>query len=466
MKNTAERTPLWYASQGNDLEAVSILLDAGASTNDGSLHEASLCFHNDVILKLLTAGHEVDFRSHLYGGRTPLGELCYNATSTPSYHPSKSTSMESTIQTLVLYGANIEQQHLGKSLLLIALDGPVPVPATKILLGCIMQKHINDDFNLLTDKAGFTYSPTMYITKGLCKSPKKHQKELRMLLETSNCNDRFFNTNPLLPQPKDSVGQPSHIQKAEALRLAESIRIQQTKDALRTKQEAADKMAAQKLKQQMDELRANQEAADMMAAHEIKQKKTELRMQQEAADRMAAQELEMSKKMHLQELRQAEQAARLEQDALVAKQLAESEFDARRIKRLSAAAAKQRSEQLSHDTEIQTRGLAYKKSVRRLEGESIGERRLLLQQEGEQKRKMLLEEGEHRRQVETLDKGQNRRLEVQYEQQRGLVRDMERAKEGILSLAAGGGGARQRRQIGYGNGNSGRIVDIDSDDEA
>lgn len=74
------------------------------------------------------------------------------------------------------------------------------------------------------------------------------------------------------------------------------------------------------------------------------------------------------------------------------------------------------------------------------------------------------EGGEHRKQVEFLDKRQNLRLEGQYDQQRVIVRDLERAKESLLSLAAGGGVAMQRKQIG--KGNSGRIYYIDSDDEA
>jgi ankyrin repeat protein len=171
LADTAGTSPLWHASHNNDVVAVKMLLQAGAIRNDGSLHEASLHLDLKTIEILLDAGHKLDFPCARYNGRTALEEVCHNATSTETYHPKQEKALESTIKMLVTRGADLKRRPNGKSLLLIALDGSNPVPSVKVLLRTYMYNYINEEFNLYTE-AGFTYSPTMYIEKGICRAPK------------------------------------------------------------------------------------------------------------------------------------------------------------------------------------------------------------------------------------------------------------------------------------------------------
>jgi hypothetical protein len=69
-------TPLSLATQKNDMTSMQALLDASASANDGSLHDAARMANADAIKLLLTHGHDPNFPCVRFDGRPPLFELC------------------------------------------------------------------------------------------------------------------------------------------------------------------------------------------------------------------------------------------------------------------------------------------------------------------------------------------------------------------------------------------------------
>ena len=79
-----KHSALFYASRNGDMDMVQILSEAGALSDDGSLHEAAREVHPQVVSLLLSVGHDISFPSLLHldergSGRTPLEELCLKA---------------------------------------------------------------------------------------------------------------------------------------------------------------------------------------------------------------------------------------------------------------------------------------------------------------------------------------------------------------------------------------------------
>jgi ankyrin repeat protein len=72
-------TPLNLATQKNDMTSMQALLDAFASANDGSLHDAARMVNADAIKLLLKHGHDPNIPCVRFDGRTPLFELCLQA---------------------------------------------------------------------------------------------------------------------------------------------------------------------------------------------------------------------------------------------------------------------------------------------------------------------------------------------------------------------------------------------------
>ena len=134
-------TPLVLATQKNDTKSMQALLDASASANDGSLHDAARMANADAIKLLLTHGHDPNFPCVRFDGRPPLFELCLNTPEhlkrTQATTQEKEKMVKKAIETLI-GGKAFTQDQLPqagqRSLLFHALDSSNPYLMTKAFL--------------------------------------------------------------------------------------------------------------------------------------------------------------------------------------------------------------------------------------------------------------------------------------------------------------------------------------------
>ncbi|KAI2620590.1 ankyrin [Hypoxylon sp. NC1633] len=221
------RSPLSMASTiGGDLAItmMSNLLAAGASRNDGSLHNAARELNLQAMQVLVEYRHDPDFPSTLHGGRSALGELCLHAADSGEITPRREKAMEKAINFLLQSDSDITLQCDGKSALLLALESADPLTTTKVLLRADMWKYINKAFNHYTD-GNLVYSPTMYVRRVLPDSD--HKPQLLALLRENRATDVYYAKTG--PQPDDAVNPPASIQLEEQERKARLARLQ--KDA-------------------------------------------------------------------------------------------------------------------------------------------------------------------------------------------------------------------------------------------
>ncbi|KAF3060347.1 hypothetical protein GL218_03652 [Daldinia childiae] len=218
------KSPLSMASSiGGDLAItiMSNLLAAGASRNDGSLHNAARELNLQAMQVLVEYRHDPDFPSPLHGGRSALGELCLHAADFSEMTPRREKAMEKAINFLLQSESDITLQSDGKSVLLLALESTDPLTTTKILLRADMWRYINKPFNYFND-GKFTYSPTMYVQRVLPDSD--HKSQLLALLKANRGTDVYYSNSG--PQPDDAIGMPTNIQLEEQERKARLVRLQ------------------------------------------------------------------------------------------------------------------------------------------------------------------------------------------------------------------------------------------------
>ncbi|KAI1755249.1 hypothetical protein F4782DRAFT_441687 [Xylaria castorea] len=210
------------AGIGGDLAiaVMSNLLAAGASKNDGSLHNAARELNIQAMQVLVEYGHDPDFPSPLHGGRSALAEICLYASDSIQTIMSKEKAMERAIELLVQSGTDITIQSEGKSVLLLALESADALITTRVLLRAALWKDINKPFNQYSD-GKYTYSPTIYVERVLSNSDKT--TELVRLLRSNRCTDVYYANSG--PQPADAVGMPPHIQREEEERQARLDRL-------------------------------------------------------------------------------------------------------------------------------------------------------------------------------------------------------------------------------------------------
>lgn len=211
-------SPLSMASAiGGDLAVtmMSNILAAGASRNDGSLHNAARELNIQAMEVLVEYRHDPDFPSPLHGGRSALAELCLHATDTIQMTPSKEKAMERAIEFLLQSGSDITIQSEGKSVLLLALESADPLNTAKVVLRAALWKDINKPFHQYND-GKHTFSPTMYMERVLPGSDQK--PELLRLLRANRCTDVYYANSG--PQPDDAIGMPAFIQREEEERRA------------------------------------------------------------------------------------------------------------------------------------------------------------------------------------------------------------------------------------------------------
>ncbi|KAI3337678.1 hypothetical protein F4824DRAFT_489005 [Ustulina deusta] len=211
--DTLGNSPLSMASAiGGELAVamMSNILAAGASKNDGSLHNAARELNIPAMQVLVEYRHDPDFPSPLHDGRSALAELCLHATDSIQMTASKEKAMEKAIEFLLQSGTDITIQSEGKSILLLALESADPLTTTRVLLRAALWRDINKPFNQYND-GKYTFSPTMYVQHVLSDSDLK--TDLLRLLRSNRCTDIYYANSG--PQPDDAVGLPSHIRREE-----------------------------------------------------------------------------------------------------------------------------------------------------------------------------------------------------------------------------------------------------------
>ncbi|PKS07338.1 hypothetical protein jhhlp_005940 [Lomentospora prolificans] len=217
------------------IQIMTSVLAAGASRNDGSLHNAARELNLPAVETLVKYGHDVDFPSPLHGGRTALAETCRHASTSSTPDPSISSSsspsssaaldpqreraLEKMLTYLIDTGSDLSIKSDGKSALHLALESANPVATTRALLKAGMWKHIAKPFNLYTD-ATHTYSPTIYVRRVL---RTHHSEQLYWLLRANRCDDVFYAHEG--PQPEGAVGLPDDLLREERARKARLARL-------------------------------------------------------------------------------------------------------------------------------------------------------------------------------------------------------------------------------------------------
>lgn len=405
VQDATGRSPLSMASNiGGELGVVMMgnLLAAGASRNDGSLHNAARELNLQAMQVLVEHGHDPDFPSPLHDGRSALGELCLHSADLGEITATREKQMEKAINFLIESGSDIALQSDGKSVLLLAMESADPVATTKVLLRAYMWKYINKPFNLYTD-GKFTYSPTMYVDRVLPESD--HKAQLQTLLRANRGVDTYYaNTGP---QPEDAKGMPMHLELEEQERRARLARLKtEQEDHARALQRTRELAAVQ------EQIRTDQ--AELEEARQRRALSSDLDAQRE---RRRAEEEAFNDAMRRQRQRQGADLAH--QEALT-----------------SAAAARVRlaaDAELAADTARHARRLEWEREVT---GERVGS--------AAQLSSLRLRE---REELDRLDRAADARVQERIREQRRLV-DSQSAL--AANLTAGGGGTHlNRRQIGF-----------------
>jgi hypothetical protein len=212
--NDKGRSALLLASEIGMIDIIERLIAAGATPDDGSLHQAALTLKSRAVETLLRQGADPNYRSRIHGGRSPLGEICLNAKMNPvSYQ-----EMVSIIRALHKHGANIAERPNRKPLICLAMDNSEPKPVVEALMASYLSGRIQEDFNLY-EESNMCYSPTYYVLKGKFLGPPEQGQELvRMLGTYGPVRDVWYSLTG--PQPDDAVGMPPHMAEAEAKRRA------------------------------------------------------------------------------------------------------------------------------------------------------------------------------------------------------------------------------------------------------
>ncbi|KAH8595954.1 hypothetical protein B0O99DRAFT_594245 [Bisporella sp. PMI_857] len=222
------------ACEAGDIASMEALLSAKPETNDGTLHDAARLLNHKAIGLLIAYGHNPNRPSARHEGRSPLAELCYRSSSSInwSHDGDVEQQMRKSIKALIAGGAktNIQTRTHGasaRSLLLLALDSSSPEMMTRAFLESDQCDYINHDFNLYYHN-GYTYSPLMYVEKGVWEGRDDQREATLNILRTFQAVPRYWKDEG--EQPPDMVGAPEDIRAADRKHkeiLAEKQRRQQ-----------------------------------------------------------------------------------------------------------------------------------------------------------------------------------------------------------------------------------------------
>jgi len=203
-------TPLCHASANGDEKVVSILVQAGATLNDSSLHLAATMVYPNIVSILLSAGHHPRYPSVVHQRRIPLACLCLESHRTGQDWELR---LQQTLELLIPMTDQKWRTNNGKSLLHLALDNDRN--ACEVTAGFLRvselwkSSSLNDEY-MFKDYREWFYSPTQYV-KLLCHSKDATEKHLLIdLLLDNGFTDRYY--AELGDQPEGAVGFPPEIE--------------------------------------------------------------------------------------------------------------------------------------------------------------------------------------------------------------------------------------------------------------
>lgn len=234
------RTALSLALGMGDLISMIAILNFKTDPTDGMLHDAALLLNPEAVKMLFGYGYDPNETSLRHGGRSPLAELCYRGPN-PLFQLKSEQRIRNTMTALLEGGAQTDIKTVAgdfeKSLLLLALDTREPYFMASAFLHCGKGQQgmrVNADFNLY-DNSRYTYSPIMYVEKGLWKGEPDQYQTVLNLLRKWKTERRFWKN--FGEQPSDMIGAPLDIAAAELERktYASEIALKQRElnDALR-----------------------------------------------------------------------------------------------------------------------------------------------------------------------------------------------------------------------------------------
>jgi hypothetical protein len=348
-----EHSALFYASKHGHLDTISILIDAGAMADDGSLHEAVREGHHLLAKVLMEKDHRVDFPSSIHAdgtfGRTPLEELCLNTVSGADEW--QKNIHQSILLILPAKVADIAKSG-GKTMLHLALENKTSsIDVTRELLSfSFVWENINNPVYLYTDEQGYVYSPTKYVELLLEDAESETRQQLIKLLHSRKCKDRFFAHT--VDQPDGAVGLPEEVAAAV------------------NKQKRADHEKREELKRR-EEVAAKQreiDAEDHRRNQELSRQKHELQIrqtkEQERIDAQVASDKQVLILRHAQEIQRKTQegltaenrlrAQGLAEEAVLRKRMADEEFAAEMTRRRGLLSAERdaQSQRLAAEQQI------------------------------------------------------------------------------------------------------------------
>jgi hypothetical protein len=211
-RDDSVRSPLFYASRRGDSDSVRLLMNSGAETDDGSLHEAARHLRPDAVKVLLAAGHDANFPSPIedHGGRGALGELLLRTRATEM----NQQQVQETMMALIKGGADTTIKESGKPLIYLAIDNEDPIPMVKAFIRAYLWKNnaIDQDDNLITI-GNYRYSPTTYVEKNQRPRPPPDQEGLLRVLGQRGGRHVYYAI--IGPQPVDARGMPKDVQRRE-----------------------------------------------------------------------------------------------------------------------------------------------------------------------------------------------------------------------------------------------------------
>lgn len=385
-QDTAERTPLQYATMASDLQCMVQLLEYKAEADDESLHIAARQVNFAAVNLLLDYHARTDLPGTIHcGGRTPLGEICHMADLTRN--PSE---LEKTLALLCEATADLRVLTHHKSLIIHALDNYSPIKMATALLTTspFIRAGLNGDFNICA-LGSLRYSPTAYVRHFKCVETHSHRNidfsrrccknqgcpapKLENLLHAYGCKDRFWDALAGANQPEGSCDPPSTIvtaiEDAEATRREEARKIQRRREL-----EAA--AAAERAKEQERRIRQDEERAADLRALEQRAAAEARAIQQQAEAEEKARRLQAET-----EAKQAEAKRRREQivyDERRERKRRESNEEGERERRSNERALKALKDRTNTQIDQKKKEAEYRKSVLKEEKSVAAEKRKMM----------------------------------------------------------------------------------------
>ncbi|KAL9104386.1 MAG: hypothetical protein Q9163_000644 [Psora crenata] len=292
-QDSADRTPLQYATTASTIEGMDHLIKYKAEVDDESLHIAARQLDLPAVKLLLDHHAQADLPGTIHcGGRTPLGELCRMANL--NHNPPQ---LKKTLAYLCKATTRLGVRIHGKSLLLQAIDNNSSLKMTTALLTSCqpVRDGLNDDLNVFSN-GSLRYSPTAYVRHFKCAQFSRYRSldfsgdcctladcpapKLEELLHAYGCKDGFWDANAGANQPKGLCNPPPAI--TTAIEDAEAAR---KEEARKARDKADEKLVRERAEaEERARIDRHQRDLDAAAAADLRRERERLKVLEEGRD--------------------------------------------------------------------------------------------------------------------------------------------------------------------------------------